>query len=94
MGFMLRFENMPAYWKWVSYLNFLRYCWGAHMINTFKDVREADGAVPMLGGEPVLEYFGFDGETVWSNLGYESIFCVLFLVAAWAALQFRSFAKR
>lgn len=34
-GFLFRFVNMPAYWKWYSYINFLRYSWGALMKNQF-----------------------------------------------------------
>lgn len=85
---------MPGYWKWFSYINFLRYGWGAHMVNSFKDGRTADGSVPVFGGQPVLEYFGLEEVSKWRYVGYESLFCIVFFFATWATLQFRTFSKR
>lgn len=93
-GFIFRFEDMPAYWKWYSHINFLRYSWGAQMINTFDGVTADDGSQPTIGGEPVLEYFGLAGRSAWGYLGYECIFLVVLFFAAWAVLQFKNFAKR
>jgi ATP-binding cassette, subfamily G (WHITE), member 2 len=36
-GFLLRFDDMPPWWKWYSYINFLRYAWSAVMVNNFED---------------------------------------------------------
>eukprot|EP00892_Ulva_mutabilis_P005857 jgi/Ulvmu1/3643/UM017_0057.1 len=93
-GFLFRFEDMPQYWKWYSYINFLRYAWGAQMMNSFRGVKDGNGQVPMIAGEPVLEYFGFDDQTAWGYLGYECLFFVAFFLAAWAALQFKRISKR
>jgi hypothetical protein len=34
-GFILDFRTMPSYWKWYSYLDFMRYAWGGLMVNQF-----------------------------------------------------------
>ncbi len=48
VGCLLRVNDMPGYWRWYSYLNFLRYGWGALMVNQF----EGKNAI-FLGGEEV-----------------------------------------
>ena len=96
-GFLFRFEDMPEYWKWYSYINFLRYAWGAQMINSFKDIGAGDTddkAPPQIAGTPILEYYGLEGETAWGYLGYECLFFIAFFLCAWAALQFKRISKR
>lgn len=93
-GFIIRLEDIPGYWKWYSHINFLRYAWGAQMINSFKDVVADDGSVPTFAGKPILEHFSLEDETAWGNLGYECLFFVVFFFATWAALQFKTYAKR
>lgn len=34
-GFLQDFETMPQWWKWFSYIDFVRYSWGALMMNQF-----------------------------------------------------------
>ena len=36
----MTFSNMPAYWQWYSYIDFVRYSWGALMVNQFKDAND------------------------------------------------------
>lgn len=35
-GLLIRWVDTPWYWRWVGYVNFLRYSWGALMINQFQ----------------------------------------------------------
>lgn len=35
-GLLIRWVDTPWYWRWVGYVNFLHYSWGALMINQFK----------------------------------------------------------
>ena len=93
-GYLIRFEEMPEYWKWFSYINFMRYAWAGQMINSFEGVTGAGGAVAKIAGEPVLKYYGFDGESAWGQLGYQCLFFVAFFLCAWAALQFKRVSKR
>jgi hypothetical protein len=37
VGLLLRNQDQPVYWRWFSYLDFLKYAWGAQMINQFED---------------------------------------------------------
>lgn len=32
-GFLIRYEDIPVWWRWFSYLNPLRYAWTALMVN-------------------------------------------------------------
>lgn len=36
VGLLLRNQDQPVYWRWFSYLDFLKYAWGAQMINQFE----------------------------------------------------------
>ena len=36
VGQLLRNQDQPVYWRWFSYLDFLKYAWGAQMINQFE----------------------------------------------------------
>ena len=54
-GFILDFNTMPAYWKWFSYLDFIRYSWGALMKNQFSGPK---GDPIWLDGQTVLEHYG------------------------------------
>jgi hypothetical protein len=38
-GLLIRPADMPKYWEWFSYLNFLKYSWGALMKNQFEGDR-------------------------------------------------------
>lgn len=36
-GQLITFDSMPVYWGWYSRIDFLRYAWGALMINQFEN---------------------------------------------------------
>lgn len=36
VGLLLRPQDQPSYWRWFSYLDFLKYAWSAQMINQFE----------------------------------------------------------
>ena len=36
VGLLLRPQDQPSYWRWFSYLDFLKYAWAAQMINQFE----------------------------------------------------------
>ena len=99
-------------WQWYAYLNFLRYGWGAHMINQFSARQDCPPAVASgeggpaaargvdlskcvtINGSPILQYYNLDQFNKWEMLGYEFLFFVVFFFLAWAALQFKTLAKR
>lgn len=37
-GLLIRWDQIRWYWRWVGYVDFLRYSWGALMINQFKGI--------------------------------------------------------
>lgn len=77
--------------KWhrrYSYIDFLRYAWGALMISQFRGRSGPDGRPVTINGEPILSYYGLEDYTAWEMLGYEVLFFIVFFAAAWAALQF------
>jgi ATP-binding cassette, subfamily G (WHITE), member 2 len=87
-GFLMRFSDIPKYMQWYSYIDFMRYGWGALMISQFKD-RDVK-----LNGTPILEYYDLDEYTAWEMLGYEALFLFVFFMMAWAALQFKKQSQR
>ena len=88
-GFLMRYHDMPAYWKWYSYIDFLRYGWGALMVNQFS----GHNAI-YLEGKTVLQVFGLSHVNKWHYIGYQWIFFVVFFTGAWAALQYVRHQKR
>jgi hypothetical protein len=90
VGLLIRFEDIPVYWKWLVYINHLHYGWGALMKNQF-----TTGDVVGPFGIPVLEYFHLDGSsTSWDYLGYETIFIVVFFMAGCLAMRFINYGRR
>ena len=39
-GLLLRWDDIPKYWRWLAYINFMRYSWGALMLNQFEGDRD------------------------------------------------------
>jgi ATP-binding cassette, subfamily G (WHITE), member 2 len=97
-GFLFRFDDMPSYWQWYSYINFLRYAWSALMINQFEGEKEefpVKGGPIQIAGQPILSYYGQDDfKSEWEAIGYECLFFIAFFFLSWAALQFSRLNKR
>jgi hypothetical protein len=96
------FRKMPPWWSWFSYIDFVRYGWGALMTNEYESWDP-----PYIGGQTVLVNFGlkdfkpphgytFYTDTVrkWDNLGIMAGFWLAFFILAWATLSFKTLAKR
>lgn len=90
VGVLLRWAQMPSYWSWFCYLNFLRYAWGSLMVNQFGDDRD----VQFLNGQTVLEYYSLDGINKWAWLGFEIIFFFVFFLLTFLALTYIRWQKR
>ena len=100
---------MPAYWKWFSYLDFIRYSWGALMKNQFSGPK---GDPVWLNGRTVLEHYGLknyhdDGGQrsskytwytptveMWADFGFMWIFFSGFFCLAWAMLRSKKLTIR
>jgi hypothetical protein len=72
-GLFILFDKIPMGWKWFSYTSFLRYSWGALMLNQFDG--QPGGAVKVfvddLGNRmDILEFYGMSSnDGVMSSLG-------------------------
>lgn len=88
-GFLIRIEDIPLYWRWLTYANLLRYSWEGLMINQFDAHRDAE-----LGGTPILTYFHLETIDKWQQLGIIAAFFAGWSVVAWAALAFVKHQQR
>jgi ATP-binding cassette subfamily G (WHITE) protein 2 len=95
-GFLLRYEQIPVWWKWYSYIDFLKYAWGALMKNQFNGDRD----IPFLYDSQtnttltVLEYYSLDGINMWAWFGFEICFFMVFFLFAFLALRYINHTKR
>ncbi|KAK9804705.1 hypothetical protein WJX72_000974 [[Myrmecia] bisecta] len=89
VGMLIRQDDMPSYWGWYLYIDFLHFAWGALVINQY----EGKGTT-VYGGREVLEFYNLDGRSRWALLGYESLFFIAFFTLAWLALAFKRHQKR
>ncbi|GLC68936.1 hypothetical protein PLESTF_000760800 [Pleodorina starrii] len=88
-GQLMTLEAMPIWWRWYSRIDFLRYAWGALMVNQFED-----NDPEFAGGLTVLQYYGLQGADKWAYLGYLSLFWLVFAVLALLALTYMRHQKR
>jgi ATP-binding cassette subfamily G (WHITE) protein 2 len=84
---ILRWGDIPKYWIWYAYIDFMRYAWGGLMINEFK------GRDVMIGQVEVLEYYSLDSQNKWLFLLYQFLFLLGFTAATWAGLH-RTYGRR
>lgn len=94
-GFLLRWDDIPKWWQWYGYIDFLRYAWGALMVNQFKDndvifVEDTKTNTSLT----VLEYYSLDGISMWGWFGIELCFFVVFYIFAFLALTYVRHVQR
>ncbi|GLC33334.1 hypothetical protein PLESTB_000344800 [Pleodorina starrii] len=87
-GFLFRFHEMPPWWKWYSYIDFLRYSWGSLMVNQFEKSNPS-----WLGGT-VLSYYGLENVDKWRNMGFLALFFIVFFLFALLTMQFKKYQSR
>lgn len=87
-GLLITFDSMPDWLRWYSNIVFIKFGWGALMVNQF----EASNP-PYLGDTTMLDFYGFEGVDKWQYIGYLCIFFAVFFTAAWATLSMRKFTK-
>jgi hypothetical protein len=103
-GFVSTTAAMPVWWKWFSYIDFLRYAWGALMVNQFTGPR---GDPVWVNGKTVLQHYSLRDQDMhtrytwytedvdmWANVGFLSIFFFLYAVCAWLALKYVQHGSR
>eukprot|EP00887_Chlorella_sp_A99_P008260 scaffold12.g8260.t1 len=100
-GFLIPWNNIPKWWQWYGYIDFLRYAWGALTANQFGGGPPPAGRdVPFLQTNPpepamsVLEYYSLSGISMWGWLGIEFAFFVAFTLLTYIALACLTHVKR
>lgn len=88
VGLLIRWEDIPAYWRWLVDINYLHYSWGAVMKNQFT-------VDDMFISVPVLEYFHLnDSVSGWIYLIYAACFVLFFFLSAMLSMRFINFSRR
>lgn len=95
-GFLFRYVDMPPYWKWYSYINFLRYAWGSLMKNQFTSDKGDPIFMSNPGQDPVtiMDYYGVGGIDKWAYLGFLALFFLFWFICAWVTLSVRKYSSR
>lgn len=98
-GLFIVFEKIPTGWYWFSWTSFLRYSWGAMMLNQFQNKENGEVPIFFQNGEAVniLEFYGFEGPvmgSVGACLGLLSSLIVIFSVVGILGLIFIRHDKR
>jgi len=99
-GLFLITDKIPSGWKWYSWTSFLRWSWGAMMLNNFKD--NEMGAMAVFrddAGTPinVLEFYALDDgvmNELGACLGILAFLCLFFGFLGALSLTFVSHVKR
>ncbi|KAG1675328.1 hypothetical protein FOA52_016002 [Chlamydomonas sp. UWO 241] len=91
-GFLFNLKEIPPWWEWYSYIDFLRYSFGTLMVNQFgPGGSERD---PPFQGTTVLTYFALNNVDKWAYLGYCSLFFIFFFCAALTTMSLKSYQVR
>ena len=100
-GFFLLFDKIPPGWYWFSWTSFLRYSWGAQMLNMYSD--SAVGEYGAFWDEEeqttikVLDFYGMHGSimsSIGACLGLLAGIMVVFAMCGACTLTFVRHATR
>jgi hypothetical protein len=101
-GLFIVFDKIPKGWEWFSYTSFMRYSWGAFMLNNYgQDAATSSVAVFFdADGNPqtVLEFYGMtEGpimDSIGACLGLLTLLLAVFTVLGVLALVYIRHEKR
>eukprot|EP00442_Polarella_glacialis_P052868 CAMPEP_0115067304 /NCGR_PEP_ID=MMETSP0227-20121206/11313_1 /TAXON_ID=89957 /ORGANISM="Polarella glacialis, Strain CCMP 1383" /LENGTH=614 /DNA_ID=CAMNT_0002453351 /DNA_START=69 /DNA_END=1913 /DNA_ORIENTATION=+ len=98
-GFLIVFDKIPVGWAWYGWTTFLRYAWGAMMLNQFKDQDTGKLKVFNQDGQDmnILEFYKMDEgvmDSVGCCLGILAGLCALFGALGALGVTFISHVKR
>jgi ABC-2 type transporter len=71
-GLFIVFDKIPKGWEWFSWISFMRYSWGAFMVDNYSSTELA--SVPVFfdsNGNPqtVLEFYGMSEGPIMNSVG-------------------------
>lgn len=93
VGLLMRWSDIPKWWQWYGYIDFLRYAWGALMINQFGGASNVNIVVSPQT-IPILEFYSLSGVSMWAWLGIQACFFVVFAILAYLAISYVRYIKR
>eukprot|EP00193_Tetraselmis_chui_P013744 CAMPEP_0177770668 /NCGR_PEP_ID=MMETSP0491_2-20121128/11079_1 /TAXON_ID=63592 /ORGANISM="Tetraselmis chuii, Strain PLY429" /LENGTH=495 /DNA_ID=CAMNT_0019287961 /DNA_START=278 /DNA_END=1761 /DNA_ORIENTATION=+ len=88
MGYLISLDQIPVWWIWYSYIDFLRHAYVAVMVNEFKDYRINNIQVEGDEFSGILDVYGMDGMSAGASLGFLIIFTAVFAGGALFLLKF------
>mmetsp|Transcript_27729 Transcript_27729/g.31168 ORF Transcript_27729/g.31168 Transcript_27729/m.31168 type:complete len:701 (-) Transcript_27729:361-2463(-) len=72
-GFFIVTSKIPPGWMWFSWTSFMRYAWGAFMVNNYRDTDIGDMPVfyDGTGSDPqtVLQFYGMETGPIMNSIG-------------------------
>lgn len=89
-GFLLNLDSIPVWWRWYSYIDFIKYAFGGLMVNQFEYY---DPAWPG-SGSTFLAFYGLNHVDKWKWLGFLSLFFAAFFVFTWGIMSFKKYQTR
>jgi len=87
-GFLFRLDDIPPWWYWYSFIDFMKYTWGAMMANQFGPLD------PPFGDTTFLEYYGLETVDKWRYCGFASLFFLFFFLCALTTMSLRKYQSR
>lgn len=96
-GYFVNAKTMPVYVKWVKYIAYFWYAFGALTSNQYSDWKgkcpfpEGDARCIEYTGNYQLEILGFPQNWIGAPIGYLCVWVLGFNVLIWAALRCRNF---
>lgn len=92
-GFLLRWDDIPKWWQWYGYIDFLRYAWGSLMVNQFEG-NNVNFIETSQQNITILEYYSLGGVSKWAWYGIELAFFVAFFCFSYLALKYVKHVRR
>jgi ABC-type multidrug transport system ATPase subunit len=92
-GFLLRWDDIPKWWQWYGYIDFLRYAWGSLMVNQFEG-NNVDFIETPEQNITILDYYSLGGVSKWAWYGIELGFFVAFFFFSYLALKYVKHVRR
>ena len=99
-GFMIRLDDIPNYYYWYTYLNFVQYGFSALLVNQYDTEKAANLTlrVPRGNGSfedvKMLEYYSIDdvNASVYASIVY--VFFIFYCILAYLAMKYWRHQRR
>jgi hypothetical protein len=93
-GLLINIDDIPVYFRWLSVFSFCYYAYEGCLIVIYEKIGELTcpetGPCPYPTGQDVLNYFSFDADRKWFDVGILVVLTIGFRLAAYLALVYRT----